>query len=193
MSSSTWAVGAVVAFAGALGAVGCAAPASTMQSSLETMQRESAPDKLAARGDAAAAMGDMTRAEQYFVAALRSRGDQPRLVRRLIAVCVADGRYPVALEYADDYLHQHPADLDVRYVASTLRVATEDDERARADLEQVVEARPRFADAHWVLALIHRRRGQVTAAERELRAYLALAPSGAHAELAHEILTRNAP
>ena len=103
------------------GAVGCASSQSKIQHDLATMQRESKPDRLTARGEAFAAVGDMTRAEQYFVAAVKGGGDPGRLVRRLIAVCVADGRYPAALEYADDYLRKYPNDAEVKYAGTTLR------------------------------------------------------------------------
>ena len=39
------------------------------------MHAESAPDQLAERGDQSASVGDMTRAEQYYVAALRANGE----------------------------------------------------------------------------------------------------------------------
>lgn len=172
---------------------GCAAPQSRMQKGIEAMQAESAPDQLAARGDSFAAVGDMTRAEQYFVAALRSGGEPARLVRRLIAVCVADGRYPVALDYADEHLRKHPADVDVRYAAATLRVAIGDEKRAREELERVLAARPAFGDAHYALALLDKDKGDAVAADARFRAYLAASPEGEHAEIAHANLLRTIP
>ncbi len=172
------------------GSVGCAGSRSKMQQSVDIMRAESAPDQLAARGDSFAAVGDMTRAEQYFVAALRSGGEPARLVRRLVAVCVADGRYPVALEYANDYLRKHPGDIDVRYVAATLRIAIGDEERGREELKLVLAATPALSEAHYVLAVLDKDQGNVMAADAEFRAYLAGAPEGEHADVARANLMR---
>lgn len=177
----------------ATGSFGCATAQSKMQRGVEILQAESAPDQLAGRGDAYAAVGDMTRAEQYFAAALRSGGEPARLVRRLIAVCAADSRYPVALEYADDYLRRHPSDVDVRFAAATLRIAIGDEKRAREELALVLSARPGFGDAHYTLALLDKGNGDVMAADAQFRAYLAAAPNGDHVEIARENLMRAVP
>lgn len=195
MSSGGWSKwsGIAVALVCAAGSFGCSAPQSRMQEGVEAMKAESNPAQLAERGDAYAAAGDMTRAEQYFVAALRSGGEPARLVRRLVAVCVADGRYPVALEYADDYLRRHPSDTEVRYAAATLRVAIGDEQRARDELKLVLGAKPGFGEAHYVLALLDKDKGDVMGADAEFRAYLASAPDGEHAEVARANLMRTVP
>jgi len=195
MNRREWAraTGVAAALVWAAGSIGCAAPQSKMQRGVEIMQAQSAPDQLAARGDAFASVGDMTRAEQYFAAALRSGGEPARLVRRLIAVCAADGRYPVALEYADDHLRKHPADVDVRFAAATLRLAAGDEKRAREELALVLAAKPGFGDAHYALALLDKGKGDVMAADAEFRAYLAAAPDGEHVEVARENLMRAVP
>jgi len=188
-----WMPGIVTALTLAVGSVGCAAPQSKMQRGVEIMHVESAPEQLAARGDAFASVGDMTRAEQYFAAALRSGGEPARLVRRLIAVCASDGRYPVALEYADDYLRKHPADVDVRFAAATLRVAIGDEKRARDELAQVLAAKPGFSDAHYTLALLDKGSGDVMGADAQFRAYLAASPHGEHVEVARANLMKTIP
>jgi len=176
------------------GAVGCASARPTaMQEGIATMRRESEPDELAKRGEAFAALGDMTRAEQYFVAALKSGGEPGGLVRRLIAVCVADGRYPAALEYAEDYLRNHPGDVDVRYVAATVRAALGDTDGARSGLRQVLAAQPGLADVHYALAQLERTSGDVMAADAEYRKYLGLAPDGPRAEVARANLMQAVP
>ncbi len=182
-----------VALVWVAGALGCATPQSKMQRGVEAMRAESSPQQLAARGDAFAAVGDMTRAEQYFVAALRSGAEPARLVRRLIAVCAADGRYPVALEYADEYLRKHPADVDVRFAAATLRLAVGDEKRAREELALVLAAKPAFGDAHYALALLDKGNGDLMAADAEFRAYLDVAPDGDHVEVARANLMRSVP
>jgi tetratricopeptide (TPR) repeat protein len=171
----------------------CAPPRSKVEEGVAIMRAETAPRELAGRGDAFAAAGDMTRAEQYFVAALREGGEPARLVRRLISVCVADGRYPVALEYADDYLRRHPGDVDVRYAAATLRVAVGDARRARRELDLVLAAQPALGEAHYVLALLEKGEGDAMAADREFRAYLAQAPEGERADIARANLMGSVP
>ena len=183
----------VTTLAWAIATMGCAAPQSKMQSGVEAMKAESSPEQLAARGDAYAAVGDMTRAEQYFAAAMRSGGEPARLVRRLVAVCAADSRYPVALEYADDYLRKHPADVDVRFAAATLRVAVGDEARARQEIAMVLAAKPGFGDAHSTLALLEKSNGDPMAADAQFRAYLAASPNGEHVEVARENLMRAVP
>ena len=178
----------------AFGSMGCAPTTQTsLERGVETMRVEGQPDQLAARGDAFAAAGDMTRAEQYFAGALKNGGDAPKLVRRLVAVCASDGRYPVALEYADDYLRNHPRDVDVRFVAATLRLATGDEAKAREELAAVIGAKPGFADAHYTLAMLEKSNGDPIAADKEFRAYLAVAPTGPHREVAQENLLRAVP
>ena len=185
--------GIAIAVLWAAGSFGCAAPQSKMQEGVAVMKAESAPEQLAARGDSFASVGDMTRAEQYFVAALRAGGEPARLARRLIAVCVADGRYPVALEYADEHLRKHPADVDVRFAAAMLRVASGDEKRARDELALVLSARPGFGDAHYALALLDKGKGDVMAADAQFRAYLVASPDGEHVEVARANLMRSVP
>ncbi|MBX3186202.1 MAG: tetratricopeptide repeat protein [Labilithrix sp.] len=195
MSFRSWVrgPGILMALVCAAGAFGCAAPQSKMRKDVEAMKAESTPEHLVASGDAYASVGDMTRAEQYFVAALRSGGEHDKLVRRLIAVCVSDSRYPVALDYADEYLRKHPADVDVRYAAATLRVAVGDDKRAREELARVFAARPDHAEGHYLLALVEKGGGDVMAADAQFRAYLTAAPDGEHAEVARANLMRSVP
>ena len=186
--------GIAFVFGMAFGSMGCAATTQTsLERGVETMHAEGQPDQLAARGDAFAAAGDMTRAEQYFAGALRNGGDAPKLVRRLVAVCASDGRYPVALEYADDYLRNHPRDVDVRFAAATLRLAIGDEKAAREELAAVIVAKPAFADAHYTLAMLERSNGNPIAADKEFRAYLAVAPAGSHREVAQENILRAVP
>jgi len=174
--------------------VGCAqTPAAKMKSDLEVMKRESAADRLEARGGAFAEMGDYTRAEQYFVAAMKAGGPEKRLTQRLLAVCAAESRYPVAQMYAEDYLRRHPEDVEVRFASATIAAALGDNERARGALERVVEARPQHADAHFALASVLKAEEDHLGADRHFREYLRLAPAGAHAEAARGSVLRTVP
>ncbi len=177
-----WSKVLVVALVAMSTAAGCAPAQPKLKRDLEVMRRESTPAQLVARGEAFAAVGDMTRAEQYFVAALRSGGEAGKLTRRLVAVCVADGRYPAALEYADEFLRKHPVDPDIRFAAAVLRRALGDADGAYRDLKHILLAQPNFADAHYVLAQIERDRGNPKLANAEFREYLKSDPAGAYAE-----------
>src|SRR4051812_43323326 len=106
---------------------GCAASAGeAIRADAEVVRRESTPDVLLHRGEGFAAVGDSTRAEQYYAAALAAGGDPHLLVRRLIRVCVSSQRYHAALGYADDYLLRHPADHEVRFARATIAMGVGD-------------------------------------------------------------------
>jgi hypothetical protein len=92
----------------------------------EVVRRDSTPEKLMAKGDTAAAVGDLTRAEQYFSAALAAGGDSALLTRRLLRVCVMDHRYQMAAGYAEEHLRHHPDDVDVRRVLVSIQKGLSD-------------------------------------------------------------------
>jgi tetratricopeptide (TPR) repeat protein len=150
------------------------------------------PKELFARGSASAAVGDMTRAEQYFVAALRAGGDESAITRRLLVVCAAEQRYPVALDYADTYLRHHPTDSELRFARASLYAATGERGRAVEDLERVVSEKPDWPDAHYELATILRENGtSLLSADRHYREYLRLSPNGSYAETARGYLLKS--
>jgi tetratricopeptide (TPR) repeat protein len=181
----------ILAGAGALGA--CAqTPEAKASKDLEAMRTETTPERLQTRGEASATVGDLTRAEQYFVAALRAGGDPRALTKRLLIVCITDGRYPAAATYADDYLRKHPSDTDVRYAAATVYVGMGDLPRAREGLERVVTERPENADAHYALASVLRQEGDsLLEADKHYREYLRLSPDGEFAEAAKASLLKS--
>lgn len=169
----------------------CASAALTQKRQREAVSRESTAKELLARGDACAAIGDMTRAEQYFVAALKAGGNERQLVQRLLVVCVADQRYPVAVEYAEQYLHHHPLDVEVKFAAGSLHAAIGNPARARQLLEGVVHDRPDFAEAHYALASLLRALGETPElADRHDLQYLKLSPRGALVDTARARLVR---
>jgi tetratricopeptide (TPR) repeat protein len=149
----------------------------------EAVAKEASAPELVRRGEASASLGDLTRAEQYFVAALKTGGDQKKITERLLAVCVADQRYPVAVEYAEQYLYRHPRDADVEFAAGSLHAALGNVERARVLLEDVVSQRPNWPEVHYALATVLRDQGEaIELAERHDLAYLQLSPQGTFSE-----------
>ncbi|HEY5956478.1 MAG TPA: tetratricopeptide repeat protein [Polyangiaceae bacterium] len=165
---------------------GCAATAAqSLRRDAEVVQKESTPEVLLRKGDAFAAVGDTTRAEQYFASAQAAGGEPHLLVRRLIRVCVADQRYRAALVYAEDYLRKHPLDDEVRFARATLAVGVGEPRLARDDLNRLVEATPRNPEVHFALAVLLRDEfGDLPAARRHFANYLALAPHGRNREQA---------
>lgn len=177
-----------------LSATACGSAAAQQQRERDTLRREASPETLVERADAAASVGDMTRAEQYYVAALTAGADEKPLLMRLLRVCVADQRYPVAAQYAEQYLRRHPRDWDITFAAASIQAALGRHERAQRLLEQVVQARPSSAEAHYALASVLRDRAEAPqrADVHDLQ-YLKLDPGGPLAETARARLTRPMP
>jgi predicted Zn-dependent protease len=160
-------------------------------------ERQAAADSSAAtllkRGRAAAAIGDLTRAEQYLIAALKAGGPEGAITRELLVVCVADQRFPAALEYAEQHLHRHPKDTEVQFAAASIYAAVGQGDRARVLLEDVVQRRPDWPDAHYVLASVLRDASEQERADRHDLEYLRLEPEGKLAERARARLRRGTP
>src|SRR5262249_44968221 len=112
-------------------------PGEQVQKNVATFKADQRADKLVAAGRAFAQVGDLTRAEQYFAAAIDAGGDEAKILPMLLAVCVQDGRYRVAISYDESYLHKHPDDVRARFVLGTLYQAIGDREAARMELEKV--------------------------------------------------------
>src|SRR5687767_14811357 len=96
---------------------GCqATPRARMQADVRAFQSEQTADKLTERGKAFASVGDTTRAQQYFDAALLAGADERKLMPLLLQVCVQDGRYRLAIDYARRYVSRHPNDVKMRFI-----------------------------------------------------------------------------
>jgi tetratricopeptide (TPR) repeat protein len=167
-------------------------PGATVQARMATMKREETPEKLIDRGKAFASIGDTTRAEEYFAAALSQGKNETAVIPLLLSVCTSDGRYRVAIEYAEQYLKKHPNDVHVRFVLGTIYEAVGDADSARTNLEAVLGAEPDDAEAHYALAVLLRDSDHdPAAADPHFREYLRLNPRGAHAEEAQASLLKS--
>jgi outer membrane protein assembly factor BamD (BamD/ComL family) len=172
---------------------GCASAAQEAASARRELDRERSPAELVRKGGASAAVGDMTRAEQYFVAALHSGSEERLVVSRLLVVCVADQRYPVAAEYADDYLRRHPDDTEIAYASASIHAALGQRERARALLEALIRSKPTWPEPHFTLASVLRQDSDAEAlalADTQDLEYIKLDPRGPLAEMAKARLRR---
>ena len=173
---------------------GSAAPAADPARTLRIMKTAEQPDKLIRDGLAFAAIGDTTRAEQYFSTAIAQGADEGKVVPLIVKVCVRDGRYELAIDYASRYARKHPNDIRIRYVLGTLYAAVGDAARAQNELEFVVQAKPADPEPHWALAKVLLNEAKDPAlADNQLREYLRLAPTGAHADEARASLSNQEP
>lgn len=172
---------------------GCAGSAAPPAEDPRNADPAAAARELVARANTAAATGDMTRAEQYLVAALASGGDEQRVMKRLLVVCVASRRYAVATMYAEQYLYQHPGDALIAHAAATLHLALGERARARELLERVIDEQPGWPEPHFALAGVLRGDGARAAADRHDQVYLTLAPNGPLAEVARARIERATP
>jgi len=153
------------------------------------MKKGDDPKKLLEEGRAFAAIGDTTRAEQYFAAAIANGADEASVIPMIVKVCVRDGRYELAIDYASRYSQKHPNDVRVRYLLGTLYGAIGDSAKARSELEFVVTAKPDDPEPHWALAkILHDEGKDLLLADGQFREYLRLAPTGAHADEARASL-----
>ena len=165
-------------------AVGCAAhPGTRLQGDVRVFEREQTPDRLVQRGSAFAAMGDTTRAQQYFEAALDNGADPSQVIPLLVTVCVRDGRYRLAVEYARRDLARKPNDTKMHFVLGTLYAGLGEVEAAQRELELAVRGEGGNAELQYALAVLLRdQRGDLLGADHHFREYLRLSPAGDHAE-----------
>jgi tetratricopeptide (TPR) repeat protein len=158
---------------------------------IKTVQEEETPEKLLARGRAFAAVGDLTRAEQYFAAALE-RGADPRVtLPLLLRVCADAHRYRAAIDYAEPVLRKHPDDHRLRFVVASFYMTIGEMTTARDELTRIVTQKPDFAAPHYALAVLLRdEAGDVVSADVHFREYLRLDPRGPHADEAKSSLLK---
>lgn len=161
---------------------------------LKTLARETRWQELYERGRAFAAVGDFTRAEEYFASALENGGDSQKLIPLLLYCCMQDGRFLLAAQYAEEHLRKHPSDYRTRFVLGSIYAGLGDAAPAERELRRVVEMKPLEAEAHFALAKILRD-NQKSYAEADLhfREYLRLTPKGMHAGEAQEHLLHTVP
>jgi tetratricopeptide (TPR) repeat protein len=179
--------------AAAVTSLGCATATKTkVERDIQKVQVESTTEKLVARGKAFAQIGDNTRAEQYFAAALDQGADPKETLPLLLHVCVSEGRYRVAIDYAEPQLKKHPEDYRLRFVIASLYATVGDTHTAVEQLQQVARAQPEHAEAHYALArLLRDEEGDVVNADLHFREYLRLRPAGPHADEARASLLKS--
>jgi tetratricopeptide (TPR) repeat protein len=183
-----------VVFSGSV-LVGCAdSPGERLQKNVKTIKRDQRPDRLIELGKGFASVGDLTRAEQYFSAAIEMGADEREVLPLLLRVCVLDGRFQMAIQYAENHLQHAPTDIATRFVVGSLYSAIGNTEKAQSAYNQVLEVEPDNADAHFALAVLLRDiGGDPVLADHHFREYLRLKPGGAHVEEAQASLLKTVP
>jgi Tfp pilus assembly protein PilF len=178
-----------------LAAGGCARnPNVVTEERLQIAEKQREPQRLLAYAKGFIRIGDYTRAEQYLNAALENGGSETEIVPILLSICVKDRRYRSAVEYAENYLRRHPREHRLRFVVATLYVGLGENDRAKKQLERVIEQNPKHAEAHYALAVLFRDQLMSFAkADEHFRQYLQLDPRGEHAEEASGSLLRSVP
>lgn len=181
----------------------CAAPCSIgcgptrgeeIQANLKTIQRDHRPERLVEIGKGFASIGDNTRAEEYFAAAIDQGADEHEILPLLLRVCVLDGRYRSAIQYAENHLRKSPRDVNTRFVVGSLYSAVGEVDKARESYEKVLEVEPSNADAHFAMAVLLRDTGgDALLADHHFREYVRLKPAGPHAEEAEASLLKTVP
>ena len=165
-----------------------------LQDTLKTIKSEQSADKLFARGQGFAAIGDFTRAEEYYAAALDAGGDARKIVPQLLAVCIRGQKYRVAIQYGTNYLRAHPDDTSTRFIVATLFMAVEEYPAAKDYLRLILVKEPDNAEAHFALAVTYRDGdNEPVRADKEFREYLRISPKGKHAREASTGLLQVVP
>jgi len=169
--------------------VGCA----TLQRPPATPQREAAPLTQSQLIEVASALdqrGDLVRAEQYWTLAL-AQGAQPKhVLPPLMAACLRDRQYRLALQYGNDQLRRHPNDDKLRLLTGTLHEAVGDYPAAVEQYQAVLQQQPTRADVHYLLAQALQKGGAHAQADLHYRKYIELEPNGAYAERAQASLLK---
>lgn len=151
------------------------------------------PQELERRGQAWEAHGDLTRASEYYEAAVRAGADERTLVPALMRVYTASRRYRRAITAGERWLRQAPESVELRFLVATLLAAIGETTRAKAHFEEVLKQRPQMAAGHYSLAVLSRDLGAPVEADAHFREYLRIEPRGSHAAEARASLLERVP
>lgn len=140
------------------------------------------PNVLVERGRAFAEAGDFTRAEQYLSSALANGADPHVALPPLLRACVEGGHLRLAAEYAEAQLVRDPADAHLRFLAGALQAQVGSPVEARRHLQRAADEMKKDAEVQFAVAAFFRDHlNDKIAADPYFRAYLDIAPRGAHA------------
>ena len=170
------------------------APESKVARDIKIVREENKPERLFEKAKAFHQIGDLTRAEQYYAAALEQGYPEAKVLPLLLHVCIESSRFQVAIEYAEPALKKNPRDYRLRTVVASLYSAIGYHTRARTYYETALEDEPNDATAHYALAVLLRDEFKdVVSADKHFREYLRVAPEGPHAQEAKGSLLKEVP
>ena len=174
--------------------LGCAHAHGSPSSSPRADGTALSPDQMIAIAHELERRGDPQRAQQYVRRAISAGAPEGRLMPWLLRLCVADGQYRLAADYAEDYLRSHPEADELRLLLAALYEAVGRDAAAIEQYERVLARHPDEARAHFALAtLLHDGGLGAAEADAHYRAYLALEPHGTQAAEARALLLKELP
>ncbi len=178
----------LAAFMTALFAVGCGTTLNEQKKSTSQSPLRD-PAVLFRQGDAFAADGDFTRAQQYFAAAIAAGGKSNEILPHLLEACIAAGDLRLASEYAENELARRPDDANLRFLAGALQARIGNRPAAREHLVQAASEMKGNANVQFMVATFFRDEMQERAfADPYYREYLRLDPNGEHASEARASL-----
>jgi tetratricopeptide (TPR) repeat protein len=165
----------------ALFAVGCGAAVTTPSKNAALSPLKDA-NVLVQQGEAFAANGDFTRAQQYYAAAISAGGKSKAILPQLLKACIAAGDLRLASEYAEAELSRNPDDAHLRFLAGALAAQIGNRPTARQHLVQAAKELEKDANVQFSVATFLRDDMQDRIeADPYFRDYLRLAPKGEHA------------
>jgi predicted Zn-dependent protease len=171
------------------GACGRASRSAAAAPSSASPSQQAAAAELYRAGLSYLRRADLTRAEQYFASALAGGHDAELCLKALMLTTVRASRLRSALTYAWPALQEHPGDVPLRLLVATLLLALEELVPAERELARALALDAESPEAHYLLALVRRRRGASPTEQRlPLARYLELAPRGSHAEEVRDLL-----
>jgi tetratricopeptide (TPR) repeat protein len=139
------------------------------------------PTLLVQQGEAFAANGDFTRAQQYFAAAIAAGGKSKAILPHLLKACIASGDLRLASEYAENELARNPDDAHLRFLTGALQAQTGNRPAARDHLVQAAKELGTDPNVQFSVATFFRDDMQDRIeADPYFRDYLRLAPRGEH-------------
>ncbi len=140
------------------------------------------PAVLVEHGEAFAANGDFTRAQQYYAAAIAAGGKSRAILPQLLKACIAAGDLRLATEYAENELARNPDDAHLRFLTGALQAQVGNRPGARSHLVQAAKELPKDPNVQFSVATFFRDDlNDRIEADPYFREYLRLAPKGEHA------------
>jgi len=161
---------------------------------IKIVREENKPENLFEKGKTFHQIGDLTRAEQYYAAAMQQGYPPEKVLMPLLQVCTEANRFQVAIEYAEPILSKNPRNHRLRMIVASLYRAVGHNARARSYYEIALDDEPNDATGHYLLAVLLRDEFRdLVNADKHFREYLRIEPTGSHAKEATGSLLKEVP